>query len=214
MEDNKIIEMTSKIIFGKTYKDKLDQKILNNKILWLFIMILFFWNCFNTYGFLALRDTNHVKLELPAINYHNGSIIAGNDFANDAYYMSWGMYDIITHFSHLDKKNIEYNLSKIANKMTETDYLKKRAQIEQFIAIFKENSLRTNFIIPSDGWTIKKEEELNTYGKEVYTVTAKGNIEKSFGGSYSDKPKECSIDIQYFRKGGVLYVQNYSSNCF
>ena len=34
----------TKIVYGKEYKDELDNKILNNKILWFMIMIMIFWN--------------------------------------------------------------------------------------------------------------------------------------------------------------------------
>ena len=32
----------TKIVYGKEYKDELDNKILNNKILWFMIMIMIF----------------------------------------------------------------------------------------------------------------------------------------------------------------------------
>jgi hypothetical protein len=214
-DEHPMVNKLSKIVFGREYKDELDKKILNNKILWLIFLILFLWNSFATYGYLSLRETNHVKLDMPAINYHTGTIEVGNNFANEDFYMAWGMYDIIQTFVQFDKKNISQKMAYLANKMTEDAYLNKKEEIDNFILLVDENNIKGQFRIPNDnGWAVNKNEEKNAYGKEVYTVSATGEMVKHFGSSYIDEPKKCTVSIEYFRKGGLTYVENFASDCF
>ena len=213
-QDHPLIEKLSSMIFGKQYKDELDQKILNNKILWLLFLLMLLWNSFITNGYLSLRDTNHVKITMPAINYHTGEYKIGNDFANEDFYMAWGMYDIITYMTKYDKKNVHKNIAKIANKMPEDEYLNKKEQIDSLIALIQDNNVKAIYNIPSDEWKVMKQEGENKYGKEVFKVTAKGTMVKNYGVDYADEPKFCETSISYFRKGGMTYVQDFYTDCF
>lgn len=205
------INKFSRMIFGKDYKDELDQKILNNKVLWLFVMILFIWNVVNQSALLDLKKTNHVNAQFPQTNYAQGEQVVGNDFANDAYFMSWGMYDIIS-FSKFTPKDIQKKVNYIANKMTATRYELKKKDLDAFVANVKKNDMKADFRIPNDQWEIMKEGE-NSLGAEVYAVTAKGDIFKNYG-SYTDPQKECTFTIKYFRKGGITYVEDFGTDCF
>jgi hypothetical protein len=174
-----------------------------------------FWNSLVTYGYLELRNTNHVKLDIPAVNYHTGTIEVGNSFANDDFYMAWGMYDIIHVFGQLDKKNVSEKMAYLSNKMTEDLYLQKKDEIDKFILLIKENNVKARFQIPSDtGWKVALKDHKNEYDKDVYVVSATGEMIKAYGTSYADGPKQCTTSIEYFRKGGITYVQNFASDCF
>jgi hypothetical protein len=208
------ISMLAKTVFGKEYKDKLDQKIMNNKLLWLFFLILISWNTIMLISLLDLKSTNHVKAQFPKTNYAEGTQEVGNDFANDAYFMSWGMYDILTNLSKFDKKDIRKKINEIANKMTAERYIEKKKEIDDFIKNVDGNSIKADFRIPNDEWHITRLKEKNRYGKEVVEVTANGDIFKKYGSNYTDPPKKCSYTISYFRKGGITYVENFGTDCF
>lgn len=206
------IDSISKVIFGKEYADELDQKILNNKILWLFIMILVVWNSVQTIAFMNVKENNRVVAQFPAVNYVDGEQIVGENYANGNHFLAWGMYHII-NLAKFDRENIEEKLNSISNSMTQDGYLKKKASIEKFIQDVKKNKVTSNFKIYNDEWKTKVESSKNNYGAEVTTVTAVGDIFRSYG-AYKDNRDKCEYTVSFFRKGGMTYVEDFSTTCY
>lgn len=207
------VRPVSKVVFGKEYSDLLDQKILNNKILWIVFLVLIGWNTMMQVSLLDLKSTNHVKAQFPPVNYVSGTQEVGQDFANKEHFTAWGMYHIIT-LAKFDETNIQEKLNKIANMMSAKMYKKKKLVIDSFVENVKTNKIDSNFKIPNDNWSSKVLEEKNEYGKEVTVVTATGDIFKKYGSSYEDPQKECIMSVSYFRKGGITYVEDFGTDCF
>lgn len=218
-----LIKRITKIAFGKEYKDKLDQKILNNKILWGIALFMVLVNSLSIYGYLNLQANNHVKLNIPKVNYAEGEQIVASDFANDTHYLSWGMYHIIG-LSNFSNKNIRTKLNEITKYMPADSYALKKNELDSFEKSVIDNSIVSYFRIPniinknkekiSDGWNVYKKDKKNKFGVDEWTVIARGDIKKKYGFSYEDPVKKCDMEINYYRYGGFTYVANFGTDCF
>ena len=76
-----MLKNNTNIIWGKEYADKLDQKILNNKILWFGFMVLFVWSSMTQISFMDVKRNNKVVVDFPPVPYGTGIQEIGNDFA-------------------------------------------------------------------------------------------------------------------------------------
>lgn len=206
-----MISKIRKIIYGKEYKDKLDEKILNNKILWLMIMIMFVWNNSLTLGYINLKENNTVKADFPPINYTKGTQVVGNDFANDEYFLAWGMFHIINS-SNFDTQNINEKIDAVANMMLYDRYIELKNGLDKFVANVKKNKLKSTFSSYNDTWDVVSRGK-NKYGSEVATVVVEGEVLNTYS-TFKPKRQKCSYSIGLFRKGGKTYVQDFSSTCF
>lgn len=225
MKKRPLIEKVSQIIFGKTYKDELDQKIINNKILWLMFLLMFIWNALLQNSYIDLKNTNHTKASFPPVNYVSGEQIIGNDYANSTHFLSWGMFDII-NISSINKKTAENKINNIANKMDQENYINKKPQIDLFIKTIKDNDVKATLKIPhiiryenvevrdDRGWLVYKNNKKNKYGVDTFTVRATGEMKKKYGATYEDALKKCHFEVIYYRYGGELYVENFGTDCF
>lgn len=206
-----MIKRISKIVYGKEYKDELDNKILNNKILWFMIMILTFWNCMLSISYMDLKKNNSVKAQFPPLEYNKQEQIVGNDFADDNHFLSWAMYYVLTS-SGFDTNNIEDRLNNIANNMLLDNYLHKKEDFTNFIENVKKNKLKSKFLAYNDTWKVITREK-NDYGVESATINVKGEVSNKYSG-FEPVRKECDYTIILFRKDGVTYVQDFGTTCF
>jgi hypothetical protein len=92
-------------------------------------------------------------------------------------------------------------------------YAKKSSEIEEFLKTVYKNEIKADFRIPNDQWTVSHKKE-NEFGSKVVRIIAKGDVFKRYGTNYSDPQKECEYFIDYFRKGGYTYVQDFGTTCF
>lgn len=226
-KEEKYIKKVSDVVIGKEYKDKLDQKILNNKILWFISLFLCFIIGLLTMGYISLQDNNSVRANFPKVNYVEGEQIVGNNFANKIHFLSFGMYHII-NLSSFNEKTIESKLNEIIKSMREEEYIIKKDELTKFKKTVLENNIKSNFRVPNiildekyadkmkddRGWRIFKEKQPNNIGADVYTIVATGDIHKKYGVSYEDPVKKCKMVISYFRRGGYTYVENFGTDCF
>ena len=207
-----LIKYFSKIIWGKEYADKLDQKILNNKILWFGFMVLFVWNSLLGISYMDVKKNNKVVVDFPPVQYGTGIQEIGNDFANDEFFASWGMF-LINSIASFDRENIQSRIDFVANKMTADNYLEKKEIIDKYIEDIKANKIRANFTTDGTSYHVESKRTKNKYDVEVVTVVANGDMTKTIGNFKSER-LACQFNISLFRKGGVTYVEEFGTNCF
>lgn len=207
-----MLKNITNIIWGKEYADKLDQKILNNKILWFGFMVLFVWSSMTQISFMDVKRNNKVVVDFPPVPYGTGIQEIGNDFANDEFFAGWGMSLIYT-ISSFDRENIQSKVDVVSNKMTAENYLEKKETIEKYVEDIKANKIKANFSTDGTSFHVEPKRTKNKYGVEVVTVVANGDMTKSIG-SFKSERLPCQFTISLFRKGGVTYVEEFGSNCF
>lgn len=202
----------TKIIWGKEYADKLDQKILNNKILWFGFMVLFVWSSMLQISYMDVKKNNKVVVDFPPVAYGSGIQEIGNEFANDEFFASWGMY-LINSISSFDRENIQTKIDFVSNKMTADNYLEKKETIDKYIEDIKTNKIRANFSTDGTSYHVEPKRVINKYGVEVVTVVANGDMNKTIG-TFKSERLSCQFTMSLFRKGGVTYVEEFGTNCF
>lgn len=206
-----MIKNLRKIVYGKEYKDELDNKILNNKILWFMIMVMIFWNSMLSIGYMDVKKNNQVKATFAPYEFNNKEQVVGNDFADDNHFLSWAMF-LITTTSNFDTQNIKEKFDTLANSMLLDDYVAKKENIDAFVENIKRNKIKSKFIAFSDTWKVVNKEE-NQHNVEAVTINVQGEVANRVS-TYEPIRKNCDYSITLFRKGGDTYVQDFTTTCF
>lgn len=206
-----MIRKIRNIVYGKEYKDELDNKILNNKILWFMIMIMIFWNFMLSIGYMNVKENNQVNATFPPFEYNKKEQVIGNNFADDNHFLSWAMFYILTT-SNFDIHNIQEKFDSVANNMLLEDYIRKKENFISFTENVKKNKLKSKFTPYNDTWKVTNREE-NHHNVEAATINVKGEVANRVS-TYEPIRKECDYTIILFRKNGETHVQDFGTTCF
>jgi hypothetical protein len=206
-----MIKHLRKIVYGKEYKDELDNKILNNKILWFMMMIMIFWNSMLSISYMDVKKNNIVKATFPPYEFNKEEQVLGNDFADDNHFLSWAMFYISTT-SNFDTNSIQKKFDFLSNNMLLDDYLSKKENFNDFIENVKKNKLKSKFSSYNETWKVLSKEN-NKHDVEAATINVKGEVTNKYS-SFEPVRKECEYTIILFRKDGATHVEDFGTTCF
>lgn len=196
-----------KIKAGHEYEGKLEAAFQVNKILWRLSLIQAVIIMVLVFGYLQLKETVSVHVELPSTIYQSKdlTIRKGLNWANKDYYDVWGkaLVEEISDFT-LDTAPEKFAL--LQKMMRPSIALKKDAEIQAFVKAIITNKISQKFTILKESIPIKLPEDI--------TRMEFNGISKQKVGNKEIVPKEChyTIDLKIY-EDGVLYVENIGTNC-
>ena len=161
---------------------------------------------------MNIKSNNHINAQFPTTNYSSGIQKIYEESANEAHYMSWGMYSII-NLAKFDSSNIEEKINQLSNQMIYDRYVRKKESIDKFIEDIKTNKLVSGFRIYNNEWKATILKDKNEYKQPITRISVDGDIFKHYGG-YEEPRKKCKWFVDFFRKGGTTYVQDFGSTCY
>ena len=192
---------------GHEYEGKLEAAFQVNKILWRLALIQTVIILVLVFGYLQLKETVSIQVELPSKIYHSKdmTIRKGLNWANKDYYDVWGkaLAEEISVFT-IDDASEKFAL--LQKMMRPSIALKKDAEIQEFIKTIIANKISQNFTILKDAEPIKLPENVV---RMEFNGIAKQKI-----GNKEIAPKECkyTVDLKIY-DDGVLYVENIGTDC-
>ncbi|CAA6804714.1 MAG: TraE-like protein [uncultured Campylobacterales bacterium] len=190
---------------GNSYLDKLDNILHRNKLLWLFFTIQFAVIIILIIGYINLKGSVVVHIEIPPKIYDSGQLRIGSKKADKLYFRMWGRY-IVENMS-------SYNADTIENKYSETLYMlhpsiitKYKHKFTEKIDIVKSNLIKNDFFLVDS----------NTYVSEEFssaTFKANGVSKLNVGDGLATEYQSCTYEISMKLEGYHLFVNDLQENC-
>lgn len=195
-----------KIKAGEEYEDKSDSLFEVNKILWRVALLEAVIIMALVFGYLQLKDTTYVKVEIPPKLYlkQNLTITKGLNWANKSYFQVWGK-SLVEDISNFTVDNISKKMSTIEKMMRPSIALKRDNIIAKYTKAVINNKISQKFEILKEKVVkiSKAERQLIYYGISYPKI-----------GSKKVKSKECKyiVNLKIYNNG-VLYVEDFGTNC-
>lgn len=192
---------------GHEYEGKLEASFQVNKILWRLSLIQAFIIMVLVFGYLQLKETVSVHVELPSKIYQSKDITIrkGLNWANKDYYDVWGKA-LAEEISTFKVDNVPEKFALLQKMMRPSIALRKDAEIQEFVKTIIANKISQDFTILKESEPIKIPEDIT---RMEFNGIAKQKI-----GNKEVTPKECkyTIDLKIY-EDGVLYVENIGTDC-
>jgi len=192
---------------GTDYEDINSALIEVNEILWKTCIFFIFVIIALVIGYLNLKDTVTVNVEMPSTIYQSKdlTIRRGLNWADASYYDVWGRYlaDEMTNFEAAD---IAHKYAILQKMMRPSLAIKKDAQIQEFVKNIVTNKIKQTF-------TVMQASEPQELEKNKFRLIYNGISQISIGTKTMPK-KEChfTVDLKIY-DDGVLYVEDFGTNC-
>lgn len=195
-----------KISAGKEYEDKTDSLFQVNKILWRFAILESFVILVLTVGYLQLKETVSVTVDLPSKIYlDNGvKLKRGINWANKAFFQVWGR-GLVHEISDFTEDNVNKKMAFLVKMMRPSVALKKDDLIAKYTKGIINNKIKQKF-------SVLKEKVIDISKSEKQMVYE--GIANQTVGIQKMKPKECkyAFTLKIF-KNGVVYVEDIGTDC-
>jgi len=195
-----------KILAGKEYEDKTNSLFQVNKFLWKFTLLETCIIIALVIGYLRLKDTVDVTVELPSKIYlDNGTKIKrGINWANKEFFQVWGR-GLVHEVSSFSSDDINRKMALIVKMMRPSVALKKDDDIAKYTKAIINNKIKQNF-------SVLKEKVIDISKSEKQMIY--NGISKQTVGNQKLKPKECKyvFTLKIFNNG-VVYVEDFGTNC-
>lgn len=195
-----------KIKAGKEYEGKLEAAFQVNKILWRVALLQAFIILSLTVGYINLKETVSVTVELPSkiYNLKDMTVRKGLNWASKNYYQVWGSA-LVEEISSFTVDNVSEKYALLQKMMRPSLALQKDSEVQDYVKGIIHNRISQSF-------SIMKTESLEI-DKATHRITFNGVANQKVG--KKDLPaKECNyvVDLKIY-EDGVLYVENFGSNC-
>lgn len=192
---------------GKEYEEVLAGLFKTNNVLWRVILLQTFIIVVLVYGYLDLKETVSVEVELPSKIYQSKDITIkrGLNWANKDFYEVWGL-SLVMEMSKFKADDIGGKFALIQKMMRPSVALKKDTEIQEFVKNVILNKISQTFTILDTPPAQKIE-------NETYRLVFNGVSEQHVGSKEMPR-KEChySVDFKIY-DDGVLYVEDFGTNC-
>jgi len=200
----------SEKIKGKEFISIIDKDKVVVKYLWRIVVMLSVAIVILSFAFISIRETTQVKVELPATFIYKNApvVVAGIHGANKVYYKLWGEY-IVKQLANFSYENIEQKAKLIEEMMRPARFVKKEKEINGFVKNLSTNLMKQKYI-PSD-INITNIDESKGIIRSA-TVFVNGLAYQSIGRKNSKKECKYNVVLHYIK--GVLYVEDFGTDCF
>lgn len=195
-----------KISAGKEYEDKTNSLFQVNKVLWRFAILQSFIILILIVGYLQLKETVSVTVELPSKIYLDEGVKLkrGINWANKEFFQVWGR-GLAHDVSNFTNNNINKKMALVVKMMRPSVALKKDEIIAKYTKAIINNKIKQEFSV--------LEEKIVDISKSEKQMIYNG-IAKQMVGSKKMKPKECkyAFTLKIFNNG-VVYVEDIGTDC-
>ncbi len=195
---------------GKEFISLIDKDRAIAKYLWRIIVVLTIVVLALTLSFLSIQDKVRVKVELPAklIYKYTPVVVFGVDGANKVYYKLWTRY-IINELGNFTYEDFGKKANLLKKMMRPSVEVRKDKTINKFTNDIVLNLVKQKF-------TITKIKLQNIKKSKDLIISADANIAGIAYQSIGKKSikKSCSYYLKYKFIEGVLYVENFGTDCF
>ncbi len=195
---------------GEQFISEVDKNRAIVKYLWRIIVILSISLVVLAISFMSIKNTVKVKVELPGklIYKYAPVVVAGINGSNEIYYKLWSRY-IINEVSNFKSTNIIKKMDLIKKMMNPRTLALKDKKLNNFAKNIALNLVNQDFKITK----IKmKNEKMKNGLIDQATVKINGFAKQTVGKKHFSK--SCSYDLKFKFIEGVLYVENFGTNCF
>lgn len=193
---------------GKEYEEVLAGLFKTNHVLWRVILLQTFIIVALVYGYLNLKETVTVSVELPSKIYQSKDITIrrGLNWADKDYYDVWGL-SLITDVSKFKADDIGEKFAKLQKMMRPSIALRKDAEIQDFVKNVVLNKITQTFTILNT----PPAQELDD--GTTHRLVFNGISEQKVGNKEMPR-KEChyTVDLKIY-EDGALYVEDFGTNC-
>ncbi|WP_152182874.1 TraE/TraK family type IV conjugative transfer system protein [Sulfurimonas indica] len=195
---------------GEEFISIIDKDKVVVKYLWRIVVMLSVAIVILSFAFMSIRETTRVNIELPAtLIYKNAPVVvAGIDGANKVYYRMWGEY-VIKELSNFTYETIGKKVQLLKKMMRPTRFVEKKKEIDIFTNTLSKNLMSQKFI-PEDTNLSNVIESKGIIRSA--TITVNGIAFQSISKEKSKKECKYDVDLRYVK--GVLYVEDFGTDCF
>jgi len=200
----------SEKIKGEEFISIIDKDKVVVKYLWRIVVMLSIAVVILSFAFMSIRETTQVKVELPATFIYKNApvVVAGIHGANKVYYKLWGEY-IVDRLANFSYEDVDKKVSLLEKMMRPTRFVEKEKEINSFIKNLSVNLMKQKYI-PSDVNITNVNESKGIIRNA--TVIVNGLAYQSIGRKNSKKECKYNVELHYIK--GVLYVEDFGTDCF
>lgn len=195
-----------KVTAGLEYEGKLEALFQINKILWRLALLQAFIIVALVVGYLKLKETVNVTVELPSkiYNQNDRTIRKGMNWASKNYYEVWAD-SLIDETASFTVENISEKYALLQKMMRPSIAIKKDKEIQDYVKTVIQNRIKQTFTILKHDTT--------ALGESEHRIIFNGVVDQKVGNKDLPK-KECSytVDLKIY-EDGVLYVENFGTDC-
>lgn len=195
---------------GDEFISEVDKNRAIVKYLWRIVVILSISLVMLAISFFYIKDTTIVKVELPGkmIYKYSPVVVEGIDGSNQIYYKLWSRY-IINEVANFKSEDI-FKKAKIIEKMMDPKtFALKQNKINNFAKNIALNLVSQKYKINKIQITNKK---IKNGLIDQATLKIDGFANQTIGKKHFNK--SCSYFLKFKFLEGVLYVENFGTNCF
>ncbi len=196
---------------GEEFISKLDKQKSINKLLWRMLIVEAVVILLLAIGYFSLKETVRVKVELPAkfIYKHSPVVLAGIDGANEIYYKMWAEY-ITEQISSFNEYTIKRKLELLFKTFDPKTLPKTKSVLMKFAKSVQSNLISQKFTLRTAKIVAKREKE----GLIKECIVETEGIAKRKIGENKSISKSCVFKYKLAYTKGVIYVEDFYTNCF
>jgi len=163
------------------------------------------------FAFFSIKDTTVVKVELPSklIYKHTPVVVAGIKGANNTYYRMWGN-EIALGISNFTTEEFPKKMEALKMMMRPSQFARKEQKFNEFLGEIEGNLISQKFTTIQAELTNVVKEDNDIISSAVFITS--GIAEQTVGRDKFKKECSYSVDLKYVR--GVIYVEDFGSDCF
>ena len=196
---------------GEEFISLLDKERTIAKFLWRVIVVQSIVIVLLAVGYFNIKETARVQVELPSklIYKYAPVVVAGIQGANKVYYRLWAEY-LTKEIANFDYTNIDRKLQLFLETFLPQKVYHYKKLFMKVVKTAKENYVKQTFTILSTKFMSVK-----THNGLIQEAVLKleGESKKIIGESDPIK-KECSFTYKMRMVKGVLYVEDFATDCF
>jgi len=195
---------------GEQFISEVDKNRAIVQYLWRIIVILSISLVVLAISFMSIKNTVKVKVELPGklIYKYAPVVVAGINGSNEVYYKLWSRY-IVNEVSNFKSTNIIKKMDLIKKMMSPRILALKNKKLNNFAKDIALNLVDQDFKITKIKIMNKK---IKNDLIDQAAVKIDGFAKQTIGRKHFSK--SCSYDLKFKFIEGVLYVENFGTNCF
>lgn len=181
------------------------------KYLWRILMMQSIAFVALSFAFFSIKDTVMVKVEMPSklMYKYTPVVVAGVDGANEIYYKMWGKY-IVEEVSSFKYEEFDTKLNKVQLMMRPSQYNRTVDKFKTFAEIIKTNLISQDYKVISSSLNNIKKNDNGTISSALFI--SNGISKQKIGKSENNKECKYSVNLKYVR--GVIYVEDFGTDCF
>lgn len=193
--------------YGQEHDSELDRETKLNNVLWKIIALLGLFIILLGVGYLNLRESMITTIKMPPLQNSSvapKNIVIGINKANVSFYELWGRY-LVPVIANINFENLE-NLNVVVNEMRPSKAIPKIREVDEFKQTIINNRISQEFT------PIEYKAEILSEGTKGI-ITCSGISRKEVAGKKL-QDKECTYKITFEFMEGVVYVEDFGTDCF